>query len=163
MVIEKASIADLPAILRLWLELMDYHAALNPVFERSGDGPAKYTEFVRDLVSSKEAVVLVAREAPGARAGGYAIARVMHDPPIFARMPRGEILDVYVRPALRRRGFGSAMLEAIASWFAERGISRLEVRVYTGNPIGRSFWHKSGFVEYLETLSLEIGARERRE
>jgi GNAT superfamily N-acetyltransferase len=157
--IDKARPDDAPDILDLWIELMDYHAALDPVFARSADGPATFAAFLFDLIESEEAIVLAARQAPGSPLVGYAVARVVHDPPIFELMPRGEILDFYVRPLLRRRGAGSAMLDRITSWFAGLGIARLEVRVYRGNPIGYPFWKKQGFGPYLDTLSLDIGGR----
>jgi GNAT superfamily N-acetyltransferase len=157
--IEKARRTDAPAIVDLWIELTDYHVALDSVFAPSVDAPSTFMLFLLELIESEEAIVLVAREEGSGELAGYAMARVMHDPPIFALMPRGEILDFYVRPLLRRRGAGSAMLGRITSWFAGLGVTRLEVRVYRGNPIGYPFWEKQGFGPYLDTLSLDIDGR----
>lgn len=158
MKIDVATKADVPAILDLWIELMDFHAALNPVFTRSADAREKYEVFLWNLLDSGEALCLVAREEPSSGApAGYALARINREPPVFERMPRGLLLDFYVRPGARRRGLGGAMLGRMKEWFAGRGIARIEVMMYPGNPIASAFWRKQGFADYLHGLFLEVG------
>lgn len=157
MKIDVATTADMPAVLDLWVELMDYHAALDPVFTKSADCRDAYEAFLRKLLASGEALCLVAREELAGAAAGYALAKVNHEPPVFARMPRGLLLDFYVRPGARRRGIGGAMLGRMKEWFAGRGITRMEVSMYPGNPIGSAFWRKQGFADYLHALYIEIG------
>ncbi|MDQ4131180.1 MAG: GNAT family N-acetyltransferase [Actinomycetota bacterium] len=53
---------------------------------------------------------------------------------------------VYVRPAVRRRGVGQELLQAIQGWAEETGLPVVEVSVAAGNEAGRSFLESAGYV-----------------
>ena len=44
--VREATSADTPAIVSLWRELMDYHAALDPFFRRAEGGEERFAEWV---------------------------------------------------------------------------------------------------------------------
>ena len=141
-------------IIPLWVALMDYHARLDPTFRRAEDAETRWREFLAKLVASDDARVFVAVE--GEEIVGYCVARLIFEPPVFAEMPRGEIVDMFVREGNRRRGVGSTLLERAYAWFRGEGISRVELMVSVANPIGRPFWAKRGFSDYLHKLYRKI-------
>jgi GNAT superfamily N-acetyltransferase len=56
-----------------------------------------------------------------------------------------EIEDFVVKPALRRQGIGSAMLDHAARLCLDRGIANLGLGVGLGNPDARALYERRGF------------------
>jgi len=52
------------------------------------------------------------------------------------------ITGAYVRPAWRRRGAGSLLLQAMLDWARDSGCARVSVDFESANLLGRSFWLK---------------------
>ncbi len=142
-----------PGIVERWKELMDYHRGLDPAFTRRPDGHRRFGHFLVDCIDSDTFVVLVAVD--GDEVLGYAMAKEERYPPVFERSRHGSIFDMAVNPDHQRRGIGSALLAGIEHWTRARGIDRLELRVSVHNPMGREFWARHGFEDYLV-----VGAKE---
>jgi GNAT superfamily N-acetyltransferase len=89
------------------------------------------------------------------RAGGlagFAAARVLRRPRLFAETERGEIEALYVREGERRSGLGRALAEAALAWLAGRGLRRAALQVAAGNEEGQRFWRALGFADALDVL-----------
>ena len=56
-------------------------------------------------------------------------------------------IGMSVAPEWRRRGVGSALLDAAAEWARRHGIGRLEALVREENEAGLAFLTRSGFIE----------------
>ena len=90
---------------------------------------------------------LVAEEIGGAgdRGGGeprllgYVVAIVMAD--------EGEIADVAVAPAARRRGIARVLLERIAAEATEAGVRALYLEVRESNEAARALYESLGFAQ----------------
>ena len=80
--------------------------------------------------------LLIAREA--GRTAGFALARAIVD--------EAELLLLAVPPAMRRRGIGSMLLEAVAAGAATREATRLHLEMRDNNP-ARALYAGAGFVE----------------
>jgi len=112
---------DQPDVLQLIDELDAYQDTLYPPESRHA----------LDLASLKQPRVLfaVARAADGAAIG---CAAVVLD------LPHGELKRMYVRPAFRGRGYGKRMLDHLAGYACQHGVSllRLETGIYQREAIG---------------------------
>lgn len=64
----------------------------------------------------------------------------------FLALPGIYLEDLYVRPHLRRKGIGAAMLRHLACLAKERGCGRLEWSVLNWNETALSFYRKLGAV-----------------
>ena len=64
-------------------------------------------------------------------------------------------MDMAVKPPLRRNGAGGLMLEHLRQWFLKQGIGRIESG-WPPNTMGRSFWEKHGFRDYMLILYLDL-------
>jgi ribosomal protein S18 acetylase RimI-like enzyme len=151
--IRAAEHRDLPRLVQLWNELMDYHAAIDPYFQKSEAGPANFERFVSSLLLIEDSRVLVALD--GGMVVGYCIGQVMTRPPVFKREVHGFITDMTVTSSCRRRGVGTRLLARMLEWFSEKRIDRVELNVVPGNVAGISFWRKQGFGDYMHVLYLE--------
>ena len=76
----------------------------------------------------------------GARVGFVRVERW------FAEGERGGFIrDFYVRPEARRRGVGTAVVEAIRAVAEGEGRARTDPNVRADNPGGLAFWRSQGF------------------
>ena len=87
--------------------------------------PESFAEALRDAVESGELEVLAAR-AQGRVVGVVLLAYRLS---VSAAGLFASIEDLYVRPEARRRGVGRALLEAVESRCASRGVSYVEAQV----------------------------------
>ncbi|BDM70629.1 N-acetyltransferase [Streptomyces nigrescens] len=71
----------------------------------------------------------------------------------------GFVFNVCTDPRYRGRGYARATTEALLDWFAEQGVSRVDLHATDGaEPLYRSL----GFHEHSTPLSLDLRARVRR-
>jgi ribosomal protein S18 acetylase RimI-like enzyme len=122
--IERLDVDGLPRLRPLWLELHAHHQAvapeLAPFVSDEASWPVRRALYEHALDSGGFA--LVARE--GDADVGYALAAVepAHWPATFATADENaELLTLAVRPGLRGRGVGSALLDAVDTLLDEQG------------------------------------------
>jgi len=139
-------------IVEIWKEFMDYHSAIDPFLARCLNGHIHFECFLREMMSSSDALVLAALSNDNILA--YSISRMNKYTPVFLNDTYGYICDMAVRSAYRRKGIGERMLQKILEWFDSRGVSRIELRVVAANGIGCSFWKKMGFEIFSHTMSM---------
>ncbi len=153
-VIRAASRPDVPAIVALGRELMDFHSPRDPLFTRAADFDAVFGGFVEANIRNEAACVLVA--VVDERIVGYCQAMLDRHPPAIADPDYGQILDLAVTAEYRRTGVGEQMFAALRDWFRKKGVRRLEVRHSTLNEAAARFWSKMGFTPYLQTLFTDL-------
>jgi ribosomal protein S18 acetylase RimI-like enzyme len=141
-------------ILKIWIELMDFHARLNPFFKRKRDGHLIFKKYLEESLTSEDVRVLVAIE--GKRIVGYLMMRIGRHPPVLEKERFGFITDLAVQSTRRRQGIGAQLLDEALTWFKMKRVYRVELRVSCDNDIGYSFWRKHGFKDYLHILYREI-------
>jgi ribosomal protein S18 acetylase RimI-like enzyme len=139
--------------LEVWKEFMDYHKNLDSLFTRRENGHLNFEKYIRELIKSNDAHVLVALDKEDVV--GYSISLIQFYPPVFKREIYGLINDLAVKETHRRRGFGEKLLLKMFEWFKSHGIDRIELRVSFRNEIGYSFWKKHGFKDYQHVLYLK--------
>jgi ribosomal protein S18 acetylase RimI-like enzyme len=148
---------DLQDMLRLWREMMDFHAHVEPRFNPrpSPDGERAWeTHLLETVWDSDSWCVFVAEE------DGHLIGQIMGDlrkaVPVFEPDGYGYVTDIVVEPQARRRGVGEALFHALKDWFRERGASHVELQVAHNNPASQSFWRAIGCTDYMDTLWYDL-------
>ena len=56
----------------------------------------------------------------------------------------GYLNDLYVSPALRRRGAARALTARAEEWLREQGVPTMQLQVLRGNPAARAYWEGVG-------------------
>ena len=153
-VVRKASTYDVPQIVALWKELMDFHKEHDRFFSRSVTGHEGFADFITGHISSETSNVFVAEA--GKDIVGYCLALVEKYPPVLEIQEYGLVQDLAVTKTYQRRGVGERLCKEALSWFSAKGIGRIEARVAKCNELATEFWAKMGFTPYLETVFLEI-------
>ena len=133
-VIQPATAADVSVILQLIRELADY--------ERAPDDVVATEEGLREVLFGEKpsAEVLLAREE--GEAVGFAV--YFFNFSTWLGRPGLYLEDLFVRPAVRGKGYGRALLERLAQIARERGCGRMEWAVLDWNEPAIQFYKKLG-------------------
>jgi len=152
--IRKAVMEDVPAIVEIWKELMDFHKELDAIFSRSATGHERFAEFLTSNMEKEDSCILVA--ADGGHLVGYCQACISKYPPVLIKEKYVEIFDMAVTEKYQRQGIGRMIIDALRRWYADKEVDRIELKYLTANKSAEEFWTKMGFKPYLKTAFLEI-------
>jgi GNAT superfamily N-acetyltransferase len=148
--------ADRGAVLDLWLALVAYHREIDPEYPSLPGLREALSREIDRVLASREARILVARDARGA-ARGFLLAELECGGPESgsasdAAQPVCWIHELYVEPPYRRSGVGSRLVASAEALFRARCGGRLAVRVEAKNVAGLRFWERRGFDERARVL-----------
>ena len=126
--------ADLPIILSLIRELAEY--------ERAPDAVVTTQAGLREMLfgPKRSAEVLLAQEE--GEPVGFAV--YFYSFSTWLGRPGLYLEDLFVRPSVRGKGFGRALLERLAQIAQERGCGRMEWAVLNWNDPAIQFYKKLG-------------------
>ncbi len=153
LVIRRARTEDIEPVVRLWREMWDFHAPVDPRFQLSPAADVVMEKWIEESLDNPQSAIFVAEESPRALEG-YCHATILGNPPVVPWLEYGYVSELAVHR--RRRGIGTRLLEAAHAWFRERKMPYVEVNVSVKNAVARSFWRKRGYSEFLERLRLEL-------
>lgn len=148
--IRRADRHDLPPIVERWTELMATHRAIDPVLYATAEhAEGTYRAFVRRHLDKPESVVAVATGADDRDVVGYLVGGGGQRAPMFRVRQVGMIFDLAVRPDMRRKGVGRALVDAALVHFRSRGMAYVQVNFDPENPEAAGFWPARGFTVLL--------------
>ena len=150
--VRSARMQEMDCVAALWVLVTEHHGSLDPLF-RMRRGPVAEGE-LRELLGAlfrDPDVDILIFDVEGTPQG-LCIVRIDRAPPILEETERAEITDLGVRPAYRRRGIASRLVEEAQTWVRDRGVSRIEIQVAHGNIEGQSFWRSMGFGDLMDVL-----------
>jgi len=119
-----ATAADIDGLLQLWQEAAENRGR-----------PSDTREAVTALLGRDPGAVIVAE----------------HDGELIGSVIAGwdgwrcHLYRLAVRPAWRRRGAGSTLLQAAEDRFTALGAARVDAMVLDSNELGQNLWHASGY------------------
>jgi ribosomal protein S18 acetylase RimI-like enzyme len=119
-----ATAADIDGLLQLWQEAAENRSR-----------PSDTREAVTALLGCDPEAVILAE----------------HDGELIGSVIAGwdgwrcHLYRLAVRPAWRRRGTGSALLQAAEARFTTLGAARVDAMVLDSNELGQTLWHASGY------------------
>ena len=152
--IRKATIEDIPSVLKLWTELMEFHRNLSKNFEPVGDAESIWESFARGRLDEQDSLMIVA--GINDRIIGYCSAFIQLNTPVFRIEKYGVIGDIFVEETFRGRGIGRNLFDFAQKWLGQKGCEHLQVSVAHHNPLSQGFWRKMGFSNYLDRMSRKL-------
>jgi GNAT superfamily N-acetyltransferase len=141
--IRPASEADVPLILGFIRELAEYEKLLHEV-------KATEADLKQQLFGARPHAECVIAELGGKPAG---FALFFHNFSTFLAKPGLYLEDLYVRPELRSKGVGRALLAHLASLALRRGCGRFEWSVLDWNAPAIKFYQGLG-AQMMETWKI---------
>jgi ribosomal protein S18 acetylase RimI-like enzyme len=145
-VVRKAHRGDLEALSSLNAEIQAVHAAALPFLFKE----ARPDMFVRaglgDLFEWPDNLLFIA-DVDGT-AAGYAYAQIVRGAETAFQQAHDMVYlhHIGVRTTCRRRGVGSALIEAVRAAADENGIATMALDVWMFNDAARAFFGRHGFV-----------------
>ena len=152
--VRQATLRDLDRVAALWTVITHYHEPLDPVFRMRRDAGGELRELLGAMARDPDCAIFV-YDRDG-DLPGMAIVRVDRSPPIMEEVERAEITDVGVREEARRKGIGTALVEAALAWVRDSGVRRVEVQVAHGNEAAQAFWRARGFGDFMDVLDKRL-------
>jgi len=152
-VIRRAAPEDIESMVRLWREMWEFHAPLDPRFEVTAAADLVMGKWFEETLQNDRAALFVLEPGPGA-VEGYCHAMILENPPLVPWQYYGYVSEIAVRD--RRKGKGTRLLEAAHAWFREKRLPYAEVNVSVRNALAGRFWRKQGYTEFLERLRREL-------
>lgn len=149
MEIRLAASEDINPICGLYKEFFAYSARLQPQYYRAGEEGGEYP---KSVIASEDADIFIAVEE-GAVCGLIHVRRA-HTPPFDAieQYEYAEIVDLIVTAASRRKGIGSALMDAAKQWARERNLAYIELFVLSEAKGEFLFYEREGFVTVSHTM-----------
>ena len=95
-------------------------------------------------IEDRDRLLTVACDPDGDTIVGMGLASVIDNPELQPTR-FGAIDDIWVEPAARRSGVGSAIVAELLLFFEGRGLEQLTLSFATGNVEAKAFWTKLGF------------------
>jgi ribosomal protein S18 acetylase RimI-like enzyme len=145
---------DIPKIVELWKELIDFHKIRDSFFSRSKEAPKNFGKFIAENLRKDDAIVYVAEK--DGEVIGHILATIQNYPPVFKTKRYGLVNDLAVSSGYRRLGIGQHLLALVKDWFVNKDIRRIEIEVATANEVSISFWGKMNFKPYKQICYLEL-------
>ena len=133
-VIRQATVLDVPLILRFIRDLAVYEQLLSEV--SATEERLRATLFPPDGRPAAECLLAFWQDAPA----GFAV--FFQNYSTFLAQPGLYLEDLFVEPALRRRGIGKALLRHCATLANTRGCGRMEWAVLDWNEPAKGFYRK---------------------
>lgn len=128
----------------------EYHRELDTydpaTIERPWDH-ARYEAAVRADMEGRDLLWIL----DGDERAGFAMLRTLPDWPDETRTV-ATIVEFYVAPSFRRRGIGTAAVEALLAEQRRRGTDEVEAGILRDNAPALAFWERLGFtVRFVQT------------
>lgn len=156
--LRNAEPGDDAALLALWRELMDLHAALDSRFALSDDADSAFLSYAEAARTRDDYRLRVAEIED--RVVGFAVSCLLPNSPVYKTRWIGYINDISVTAAHRGQGIGEALVDDAIWWLKRNGAESVEVYVARANDGAQKFWRRVGGRDYLDRLSIDVGDRD---
>jgi ribosomal protein S18 acetylase RimI-like enzyme len=149
--IRRAGEADAAVLSLLNADVQSLHASALP--ERfKPPGRDTFATVAGALLTDPGNLVFIAEV--DSQPAGYVYAEVLHLPesPLRHAWDEVHLHHVSVRPAFRRKGIASALLDSVRAAAGEIGIDLVTLQVWTFNEDAQAFFRRQGFTPYMARL-----------
>ena len=155
-VIRVADPDDKAALGRLGAMLVEEHYGFDRLrfLAPTADLPERYGEFLIGHAASDDKFVLVA-EVDG-HIAGYIFAGVEGVDYMMLRGPAGNLYDLLVDPAFRRRGVGRKLMEAALDELRRRGLHQAVLFTADKNANAQQLFSAVGFRRTMLEMTIEL-------
>ena len=146
----------------MWERLVAYHRELDKDLPpATQDGGRRYAKSLAERVDDTHTCTYVA-ETDG-QLIGYVLGVMVDFPPeMFEQEPSGFLADIYVEEPYRKLGVGRALVNALAEWFAAKGLRYFEWHAAAKNLDGIGFWKALGGREVMLRMRADLPEGEER-
>jgi GNAT superfamily N-acetyltransferase len=153
MQLREATTDDIDVLADFWFELaseMEQYSELN---ELSHDSPETAKDGLKKLLELDSSTVFLL-QTEGETIGYLLLNADTHPSREIARYTK--VVDLFVKPGYRSRGYGSTAIEAVKQYASENGADYLTVACEWENDGARRFYKDNGFTEKQVTFAQRL-------
>jgi ribosomal protein S18 acetylase RimI-like enzyme len=151
--IREATLQDIPAIIPVWNELINYYYQQDRTFEPHRESDKTFTQMLEKGITSDDECVYIAED--DGRIIGYISGSILSYPPVFETERYAKVFTISVTKESRGRGAGHKLVEAFVGWVENHNITRIELRALKKNTRAVQFWQREGFIPFAEKLRID--------
>lgn len=144
--IREANTDDIPSIVDLWEEMMNFHIQKSSIYDIKPDARQIYEFYLKKTLKSHESTVIICEIEN--KIVGYLMAEQSQLPPVYKEDTIGTIVEICITEKYRGRGIGEKLVEKIEKWFISNDIYTIECVISDFNEISKGFWFKSKYKPY---------------
>jgi L-amino acid N-acyltransferase YncA len=141
--VRRATAADAERLLVIWQEVTELLTTADRRWKLTANSSETWLAALHEWLMREDMMVVVIE-----RKGyliGYAVGQDVPNVPGFEPTRIGLVTDLAIDPHGRGDGgVGTQLVAALKAWFRERGLTQLQARVPTSQPIAQTFWRASG-------------------
>ncbi len=152
--VREARSCDTEAVIRLWREMMDFHAPIDRRLTVGSNWRSEVSRATRGWLRDSDTSLLVAEA--GKRVIGFVVGSVVEVVLGLEPSVRGHVAHLCVTSEWRRRGVGRLLFSSLRDWFLRRGMASIHAHVSHFSPVSQRFWRGMGFEEYVERLWCDL-------
>ena len=153
--IRRADYSDADELCAMWLELLRHMAGVDDRLSVSGDAAKRWRADFPIWLRDDGRLICIA-ESDG-QAVGYVSAALAWPIPVFAQVREVYVDEIYVRPALRRRGVGSRLVRHVVDWASFHDVKRLRLHTPHRATDSLAFWKSLGGDPLSVELTVDLG------
>jgi GNAT superfamily N-acetyltransferase len=152
--VREAESEDREAVIRLWKEMMDFHAPIDGRLRLGSGWRNEVARATRHWLRDRDTRLLVADSAGGVI--GFVLGGVVDVVYGLKLSTHGHIAHLCVAGDWRRRGVGRLLCSSLRTWFLDRGMLSVHAYVSHFSPVSQGFWRALGFEEYVQRLWCDL-------
>ncbi|MBT3539297.1 GNAT family N-acetyltransferase [Candidatus Parcubacteria bacterium] len=157
--IRKAKLKDVPEISKLAVELLKYHADIDPYFAPAKNAVDSYSKHFARCVRSSLKQLLIAEV--GNKIIGYALVEITFRPPVFKIRDTVLVSDMFVLEEFRKKGVSKKLFAELLDWVKHKKVKYkkldyIELFVDTQDSVSPKVWKKYGFKEYMSRQRMKL-------
>lgn len=146
MEIRQATPGDYEQLKELKLKAKASERKFNKSLKPMRQSGKTYLAYLESDLKSEDRAVFIAIER--GRPVGMITGRIYKTLPVKTHRRHGHMSNLFVEPAHRKKGIGTALFGEVLKWFRDSGIKDVHLGVYAKNTAAREMFRKLKFREY---------------
>lgn len=147
----KAVLSDVPLLRSFESRLVEHERALEPTLLQ--EGPLEYYDIPKLIEDPENSLVLVAEI--GGEPVGCGLGQIKKNDPCYKETHYGYIGLMFVDESQRGKNVGGSVVQELITWFRNKGIREIRLKVYASNPGAVKAYEKYGFEHYIHEMKLK--------
>jgi ribosomal protein S18 acetylase RimI-like enzyme len=158
--VRKAIQEDIPALNALFHQVDRHHSDGLPDYFQPTQRPVRSPDYLLGLINDRNVGLFVAELE--AELAGFVHVEIRSAPAfaVFVQRLFGVVDNIGIRRDFRRKGIGSALMQAAESWAKDRGAQTIELNVYAFNQSAIDFYRALGYEPLSYRLTKNITSKE---
>jgi len=153
--VRPAVIKDMPELIQLGKQLLNYHVWLDRDYYLLEDNfDTEFRLWLMDQLGPSTRLLLVAVDKD--KITGFISGFIKALYPWFKTKSVGHVSYMYIDSAYRRRGIGKLLESSSVAWFKSKNVSYIELYVEEKNMVGQKAWTSYNFQPFKKFLRKRI-------